>query len=41
MMRVYFSELGILDRVFFCKDGDEVVDFFKGFFDKYKKSPAK
>ena len=30
-MRVCFDELGILDRVIFCENGEEVVDYFKNF----------
>ena len=31
-MRVIFSELGLSDRIIFCKNGKEVVDFFKNYF---------
>ena len=31
-MQVYFDELGILNRVMFCRNGEEVVQFFKNFF---------
>ena len=40
VMQVYFQELGILDRVLFCKNGDEVVDFFRGFFNELQSNPG-
>ena len=32
IMQVFFDEIGILDRVIFCKNGEEVVEYFKEFF---------
>ena len=28
IMKVYLSEMGLADRVIFCKDGKEVVKYF-------------
>ena len=28
-MQVYLDELGLLNRVIFCKNGEEVVEYFK------------
>ena len=38
ILKVYFSELGLLDRVMFCKDGVEVVDHFKRFLNEHEQS---
>ena len=40
-MQVFFNELGIKDRVLFCKNGQEVVDFFKGFFNQIEADATK
>ena len=29
IMQVYLDELGLLNRVIFCKNGEEVVEYFK------------
>ena len=29
-MQVYLDELGLLSRAIFCKNGEEVVEYFKG-----------
>ena len=38
VMRVFFNELGILGRVLFCNNGEEVLEFFKGFFSQLEDS---
>ena len=38
VMRVFFNELGILGRVLFCNNGEEVLEFFKGFFSQLEAS---
>ena len=35
-MKVYLDELGLLNRVIFCKNGEEVVDYFKDFLNKFQ-----
>ena len=35
-MQVFFDEIGVLDRVIFCKNGEEVVEFFKEFLNELK-----
>ena len=35
-MQVYLSELGLTDRVIFCKNGKEVVKYFKRFFSEQR-----
>ena len=31
-MQVFFDEIGVLDRVVFCKNGEEVVEYFQRIF---------
>ena len=38
ILNVYFSELGLLDRVMFCKDGVQVVDHFRRFLNEHAQS---
>ena len=35
-MKVAFDGFGILDRVIFCENGEEVVDYFKNFLNKFQ-----
>ena len=40
IMQVFLDEIGLRDRVIFCKNGEEVVQYFKGFFDALKTDGA-
>ena len=39
-MTVIFNELGLSDRMILCKNGEEVVDYFKVFIDEHKKDES-
>ena len=40
IMQVFFDEIGVLDRVVFCKNGEEVVEYFQRFFDEIETETA-
>ena len=40
IMQVFFDEIGVLDRVVFCKNGEEVVEYFQRFFDEIQTETA-
>ena len=37
-MKIILSELGLVDRMISCKNGEEVVDFFKFYLNELKSS---
>ena len=40
IMQVFFDEIGVLDRVVICKNGEEVVEYFQRFFDEIQTETA-
>ena len=39
-MKIILSELGLVDRMISCKNGEEVVDFFKFYLNELKSNTS-